>query len=100
MAGQLIIPVDYEFISGKHFFTAATGLGRGLCVAHGDLKTAYDEVGRQLKVILIENHDFEVAHNISPVVPYKQLLHRLSSTGGHERRTSAEFLWTVGGPGS
>ena len=55
-----MITVNYEFVAGKHFFTSATNFGRGLCVAHSDLKTAHDEVGRQLKIILLENHQVRV----------------------------------------
>jgi len=51
-AATPFIPVDDEFVAGKHFFTAATAFGRDLCVAHGDLETAIDEVGMQLELIL------------------------------------------------
>jgi len=66
MTVEPMVPVNYEFVGGKHFFTAATSFGQGLCVAHSDLRTAHDEVGRQLKVILSENHQLSVTADAHP----------------------------------
>jgi hypothetical protein len=98
MTGWPIIPVDYEFVSGRHFFTAATDLGRGLCVAHSDLRTAYDEVGRQLEIILSQNHQFEATGHVKGVGGFRQFQDVLSATSGQsEHAKTAEIGWTAPG---
>ena len=84
MARPLIIPVDYEFVAGRHFFTAATTLGQGLCVAHSELKTAFDEVGRQLNVILSENDALKLSDDVAEPGAFEQLRHLLSAEPGSE----------------
>ena len=88
MAGAPIVPIDYEFVAGKHFFTAATGLGRGLCVAHGDLKTAFDEVGRQLEAILSENHGFERTRDARELAGFEEFRRALSAAPGRSLGTT------------
>lgn len=46
---EVKIPVIYELVDDAHFFTASS---LGLCVAHTDLKTAFDEVGTLLDKLL------------------------------------------------
>jgi len=82
VARRLIIPVDYEFVAGRHFFTAATPLGQGLCVAHTELKTAFDEVRRQLNVILSENHALKLSDEVAEPGAFEQLQHLLSAEPG------------------
>jgi hypothetical protein len=96
MAGQPIIPVDYEFVAGKHFFTAATEFGQGLCVAHSDLKLAYEEVGNQLKVILSENHEFKLNDNVEAMAPFEEFQAFLDATTGksqHIKSKTTEVDW-------
>ena len=98
MAGEPIVPVDYEFVAGKHFFTPATGLGRGLCVAHGDLKTAFDEVGRQLVAILTENRGFERTHDVRELAGFEEFRRSLSAaSGGSDQKSPRTFCvdWTA-----
>jgi hypothetical protein len=106
MSGEPIVPVDYEFVAGKHFFTAATVLGRGLCVAHGDLRTAFDEVGRQMKTILSENHGFEPIHGVRELAGFEEFRTFLSTAPGttvamSPRRFYVEWAaWALRPPGS
>ena len=106
MAGAPIVPIDYEFVAGKHFFTAATGLGRGLCVAHADLKTAFDEVGRQLEAILTENQEVKRTHDARELAGFEEFRTSLStapgrSTGMAPRRFCVDWAaWTLRAPGS
>jgi hypothetical protein len=48
--------VKYSVVDGAHFFTGSTAETLGLCVAHHDLKTAFDEAQNQLKNLLLFNH--------------------------------------------
>jgi hypothetical protein len=84
VAAKLFIPVDYEFVAGRHFFTAATPLGQGLCVAHSELKTAFDEVGRQLSVILSQNHALKLSDDLVEPGAFEKLRHLLSAEPGSE----------------
>jgi hypothetical protein len=88
VALRLIIPVDHEFVEGRHFFTAAVPLGQGLCVAHSGLQTAVDEVGRQLKLILSQNHALEVSDAVTDPRVLKQLLHSPSAEAGSQGKMS------------
>jgi hypothetical protein len=84
---RLIIPVDHEFVEGRHFFTAARQLGQGLCVAHSGLKAAVDEVGRQLKLILAQNHGLEVSDAVADPRLLEELLLPPSADAGSEGKT-------------
>ena len=86
MALRLIIPVDYEIVESRHFFTAAGQLGQGLCVAHSELETAFDEVGRQLQVILAQNHGFEATAVPEPRA-FEQLRHLQGAEAGSQGKT-------------
>jgi hypothetical protein len=92
VALRLIVPVDYEFVEGKHFFTAARWLGQGICVAHSELETAFDEVGRQLKVVLFQNHGFKVADAVAERRAFEQLQHLPRAGAGTAGKTS-EIQW-------
>jgi hypothetical protein len=102
MAGPPTLKIDYEFIAGKHFFTAATKFARGLCVAHDDLGTALDEVRQQLQVILSENHGVEhtgVLKDPGALEEFKILLD--ANPGAPQRITWKTFgvnlgTWTSG----
>jgi Ethanolamine utilization protein EutJ (predicted chaperonin) len=87
VALRLIIPVDYEIVEGRHFFTAARQLGRGLCVAHSELKTAFDEVGRQLEVILSQNHGLEVSNAVPEPRAFDQLRNLPNAEAGSQGKT-------------
>jgi hypothetical protein len=87
VALRLIIRVDYEIVEGRHFFTAARQLGQGLCVAHSELKTAFDEVGRQLEVILSQNHGLEVSNAVPEPRAFEQLRHLPSAGAGSQGKT-------------
>jgi hypothetical protein len=50
------IPVTYKYVDGAHFFVSTDKAAAGLCVAHADLKTAFDEVAKQLAVLFEHNH--------------------------------------------
>jgi len=87
MALRLIIPANYEIVEGRHFFTAAGQLGQGLCVAHSELKAALDDVGRQLEVILSQNHGLEVSNAGPEPRAFEQLRHLPSAEAGSQGRT-------------
>jgi hypothetical protein len=93
MPGEPIVAVDYEFVAGKHFFTAATGLGQGLCVAHGDVKTAFHEVGRQIETVLLENHGFEPTHVVRELAGFEEFRTSLSTAPGGSVGTSTRTFW-------
>jgi hypothetical protein len=99
MTGPLKIPVHYEFVAGKHFFTAATSFGQGLCVAHSDLRTAHDEVGRQLKVILSENHQLSVTADAGPAA-VEEFRHIQNALEVQSACVAAQFDWIVRATGS
>ena len=94
VTGPLKIPVHYEFVAGKHFFTAATSFGRGLCVAHSDLRTAHDEVGRQLKVILSENHQLSVIAGAGPAT-FEEFQHIQNAVAAQPASVRCQFDWIV-----
>ena len=94
MARRPIIPVDYEFVEGRHFFTAATQLGQGLCVAHSELRTAFDEVGRQLNVILSENHGFTLGDDVEELGAFEQFQDVLSANSGGSEQKTIQIDWT------
>jgi hypothetical protein len=52
-----VINVTYKYIDGAHFFVSNDKDAAGLCVAHTDLKTAFDEVAKQLNVLFEHNHN-------------------------------------------
>ncbi len=41
-----MIKVDYSYIDGAHFFSGRDPMALGLCVAHKDLKTAFEEFAK------------------------------------------------------
>jgi len=53
------IEVTYKYIDGAHFFVSDDKEALGLCVAHCDLKTAYEEVAYQLSALFEHNHNEE-----------------------------------------
>ena len=95
MALRLIIPVDYEIVEGRHFFTAARQLGQGLCVAHSELKTAFDEVGTQLAVILSQNHGLEVSDAVPEPLTIEHLRDFPSAEAGSRQKT-IQIEWACG----
>lgn len=50
------INVLYKCIDGAHFFVSEDKEAAGLCVAHNDLQTAFNEVSYQLGVLFEQNH--------------------------------------------
>jgi hypothetical protein len=62
--------VKYSVVDGAHFFTGADLLSQGLCVAHVDLKTAFDEVPVQLKKLLLLNHGMD--STVEPGLPFDE----------------------------
>jgi hypothetical protein len=94
VARRPIIPVDYKFVAGRHFFTAATQFGQGLCVAHSNLKTAFDEVGRQLNVILSENHAFKLSDDVDEPGAFEQFQDVLNANSGGPEQKTIQIEWT------
>ena len=62
------IRIVYKYVDGAHFFIPAGDDAKGLCVAHADLRTAFDEVGRQLEALCKFNKG-EVRH-YAPAMPF------------------------------
>lgn len=50
------VNVLYKFVDGAHFFVSNDEATAGLCVAHGDVKKAYESVGTQLSKLFKMNH--------------------------------------------
>ena len=50
------IKVIHKFVDGAHFFVSDDKEAAGLCVAHPDLKTAFDEVAKQLNTLFEFNY--------------------------------------------
>lgn len=63
------INVTYKFIDGAHFFVSNDKMAEGLCVAHADLKVAFEEVANQLNVLFEHNHGQKTC--FKPVVPFE-----------------------------
>jgi hypothetical protein len=65
------IKVDYSVIDGAHFFSGRDVISFGLCVAHKDLKTAFDSTLAALKLLIVKNHGL---HNVTvePTLPYAE----------------------------
>lgn len=61
--------VNYSLVDGAHFFTGVDGYAQGLCVAHKDFKTAFDEVAVQLTNLLLINHGENAV--VTPAVSYE-----------------------------
>jgi len=53
------VNVNYKYIDGAHFFVSSDKAAAGLCVAHADLKTAFNEVAKQLRVLFEHNHNIK-----------------------------------------
>ena len=63
------ITVTYKVIDGAHFFVSDDKVAAGLCVAHGDLKVAFEEVGKQLSILFKVNHGMDCT--FSAAVPFE-----------------------------
>ncbi len=74
---QGVLHLNYAFVDGLHFFVGSGPLAKGLCVAHADSKTAYDEVSVQLKYLLAKNHGID--DNPQPNMPYEDFLEWLKN---------------------
>ena len=54
------IDVKYVHADGAHFFLSADDRCKGLCVAHEDLWTAYNEVAETLSVLMKEGEKLDL----------------------------------------
>ena len=86
------ITVKYQFVDGAHFFTSNDKDAKGLCAAHTDLATAFNEVTLQLNK-LIDGASFK------PSVPLEEF--KEWTKGCIERRPAAirpmaETNWELG----
>jgi hypothetical protein len=63
------IKVTYKYIDGAHFFVSSDKDAAGLCVAHADLQTAFEEVSNQLSVLF--EHNRGEKWNFKPGVPFE-----------------------------
>ncbi len=61
------INVTYKCIDGAHFFVTTDKEAAGLCVAHTDFDTAFNEVAFQLNALFKFNHGIEC--NFQPRIP-------------------------------
>ncbi len=50
------VRVDYRLVDEAHFFTSPDPRFAGLCAAHRDLTTAWNEVAAQLDYLSATNH--------------------------------------------
>ncbi len=66
-----MIKVDYSYIDGAHFFSGRDPMALGLCVAHKDLKTAFEEALTGLKYLLGKNHNIQHAV-VESAVPFEE----------------------------
>ena len=64
----LSVRVTYEYVDGAHFFVSDDKMATGLCVAHKNLKTAFNEVAPVLEMLFKENHGMDV--KFTPRVKY------------------------------
>lgn len=64
------INVTYKCIDGAHFFVATDKEAAGLCVAHTDMETAFNEVAKQLNALFAFNHGKKT--NFKPRVPFEK----------------------------
>lgn len=63
------IKVSYRYVDGAHCFASHDPRAAGLCVASTDLRAAYDEVTRQLNILLQKNHGGQPGR-CAPKTPY------------------------------
>lgn len=70
--------VNYSVVDGAHFFTGADVFSQGLCVAHKNLKTAWDEVAVQLKNLAEVNHKLQA--EFVPTAPFDEFVSYLEHT--------------------
>jgi hypothetical protein len=93
--GENYIKVKYAPIDGAHFFTAHDTLSQGLCVAHFDLKTAFNEATIQLKMLLKQNHGWDC--DVEPAISFEEFEQELSrqmTSNPHIRtRVESEVDW-------
>lgn len=54
------VEVTYKLVDGAHFFVANCAKTTGLCIAHQDMKVAYDAVAPTLSTLFKENYDRNV----------------------------------------
>jgi hypothetical protein len=64
------IKITYKYIDGAHFFVTDDKEALGFCVAHNDLKVAYEEVSNQLSALFEYNHG--VKATFIPSVPFEE----------------------------
>jgi hypothetical protein len=70
--------VKHSVVDGAHFFTGADPFSQGLCVAHQDLKKAFDEVHVQLKNLAEVN--FNIHAEFVPAAPFEEFESDLKQT--------------------
>ena len=66
----MAIQVEYKYIDGAHFFLGVDELSEGLCVAHADLKIAFDAVAPELQ-FLVQNN-YQQSKNLYPETPFEE----------------------------
>src|ERR1700724_3430287 len=64
------VQITYKYVDGAHFFVSNDKDVQGLCVAHADLKIAYEEVARQLNILFEQNKGEK--RNFRPTVPFEK----------------------------
>ena len=89
MSSPKAVQVIYGVLDGAHFFTGADSFSQGLCVAHMDLKKAFNEVSVQLKNLAEVNHqvqaEFVLSTSFEEFVSYLKHSPPISKSRHHAR---------------
>ncbi|MDE0002606.1 MAG: hypothetical protein OXQ29_07915 [Rhodospirillaceae bacterium] len=90
------VNVQYKFVGDAHFFVSEDERTVGLCVAHKDLKTAFDAVAPTLSKLFKANHDLNIT--FAPSIRFLEFRKQLvdAENKNNSRRSRAA---KISGPG-
>jgi len=90
-----VVTVKYEYVDGVHFFYSEEKKALGLIVAQRNLKNAFEEVAKVLKILFRENHGQDL--EFVPEVKYLEFRKRIKSLWPEIEKTPAPKIIPAAG---
>jgi len=81
------IEIIYKYVDGAHFFVSNDKMAYGLCVAHKDLRTAFQSLSPALSKLFLVNHG--VTADFKPQIKYAEfraIIEKWLDVGGNSSR--------------